>query len=109
MGEQDNIERVWDIIKEVGVCMLTTQSAGELRVRPLEARLDREMGIIWFLTDSRSNNDNEIGAKPDVGLVFIDPDDKAYLSITARAQVQRDTARAKKIWKTTDKMWWDGP
>jgi general stress protein 26 len=109
MAEQDKIDRVWDIIEKVGVGMLTTRFPRGLRARPLEARPDREMGIIWFLADSRSNKDNEIGAEPDVGLVFIDPEDKAYLSITARAQVQRDNATAKKIWKTTDKMWWDGP
>jgi general stress protein 26 len=109
MAEQDKIDRVWDIIEKVGVGMLTTRFSRGLRARPLEARPDREMGIIWFLADSRSNKDNEIGAEPDVGLVFIDPEDKAYLSITARAQVQRDNATAKRIWKTTDKMWWDGP
>jgi general stress protein 26 len=109
MAEQDKIDRVWDIIEKVGVGMLTTRFSCGLRARPLEARPDREMGIIWFLADSRSNKDNEIGAEPDVGLVFIDPEDKAYLSITARAQVQRDNATAKRIWKTTDKMWWDGP
>jgi general stress protein 26 len=109
MAEQDKIDRVWDIIEKVGVGMLTTRFSRGLRARPLEARPDREMGIIWFLADSRSNKDNEIGAEPDVGLVFINPEDKAYLSITARAQVQRDNATAKRIWKTTDKMWWDGP
>jgi hypothetical protein len=31
MSEQDNFDRIWDIIEKVGVCMLTTQFAGELR------------------------------------------------------------------------------
>jgi general stress protein 26 len=109
MTEQDKIERVWDIIEEVGVGMLTTRFHGGLHARPLEARPEREIGIIWFLTDSRSTKDNEIDAEHDVGLVFIDPKDKAYLSITARAHVLRDNEKAQKIWKTTDKLWWDGP
>jgi len=37
MSEQRNDERIWDIIERVGVCMLTTQAAGQLRARPLEA------------------------------------------------------------------------
>jgi general stress protein 26 len=109
MADQDQSERVWDIIEHVGVGMLTTRFSGGFRARPLEARADREAGIIWFLTDARSAKDHEIGAEPDVGLVFIDPGKKAYLSITARAQIRRDTPQAQKIWKTTDKMWWDGP
>jgi hypothetical protein len=28
MSTKDNIDRVWDIIEKVGVCMLTTQFAG---------------------------------------------------------------------------------
>ena len=47
MSKKDNIERVWDIIEKVGVCMLTTRFAGGLRARPLEARPDRGAGLIF--------------------------------------------------------------
>jgi general stress protein 26 len=102
------IDRVWDIIEKVGIAMLTTQFAGGLRARPLEARPDRVAGIIWFLTDVRSGKDDEIAATPDVGLVFIDASDKAYLSITGRAEIVRDTGKAAAIWKSTDQVWWPG-
>jgi hypothetical protein len=49
MSEQDNIDRVWDIIEKAGVCMLTTQFAGGLRERP-----DRDAGLIFFVTDVHS-------------------------------------------------------
>ena len=100
--------RVWDIIEKVGVAMLTTQFAGGLRARPLEARPDREAGIIWFLTDVRSAKDDEVAASPHVCLVFIDAGEKAYLSITGDAEIMRDPAKAADIWKSTDKVWWPG-
>jgi general stress protein 26 len=109
MAEQSPLDRVWDIIEQVGVCMLTTHAAGGLRARPLEARPDRDAGIIWFVTDLRSGKEHEIEAEHDVGLVFIDRDSRAYLSVTARAAVQRDHAKTAEIWKSTDKMWWKGP
>ena len=105
----NNIARVWDIIETVGVCMLTTQFDGGLRARPVEARPDRSTGVIWFVTDLRSGKEHEIEAEHDVGLVFIHAKDKAYLSITARAQVLRDHAKAREIWKKADNLWWDGP
>ena len=40
--------------------------------------------------------------------MFIDPKDKAYLSITARAEVLRDPAKAAAIWKKSDNVWWPG-
>jgi general stress protein 26 len=108
MGEQHNIERVWDIIEEVGVCMLTTQFAGGLRARPLEARPDRDAGLIFFVTDIHSAKEDEIRAASHVGLVFIFPQDKAYLSITGRARVMRDATMTKVFWRKTDELWWPG-
>ncbi|HEY7246175.1 MAG TPA: pyridoxamine 5'-phosphate oxidase family protein [Xanthobacteraceae bacterium] len=106
---QESLDRVWDIIEKVGVCMLTTQFSGGLRARPLEARPDRTAGIIWFVTDRRSSKEHEIAAEHDVGLVFIDSKEKAYLSLTARAEVRLDRAKAAAIWKSTDRVWWNGP
>ena len=95
MGKNDNIDRVWDVIEKVGVCMLTTQFAGGLRARPLEARPDRDAGLIFFVTDIHSAKEDEIEATPDVGLVFIDSNDNAYLSITGRACIMRDADKIK--------------
>jgi general stress protein 26 len=109
MSAPSKIDRVWDIIEAVGVGMLTTRFGGGLRARPLEARPERAAGIIWFLTDARSSKDDEISAAHDVGLVFVDPKDKAYLSISGRAEILHDHAKAKEIWRKTDAAWWDGP
>jgi general stress protein 26 len=109
MAEADKHARVWDIVEKVGVCMLTTRFAGGLRARPVEARPDRDNGLIWFVTDVHSGKEHEIAAEQDVGLVFIDHAEKAYLSITGRAEVQHDHAKAAEIWKATDSAWWKGP
>jgi general stress protein 26 len=109
MAEHDHLKRVWDIVERVRVGMLTTRSAHGLRARPLEARPDRKGGVIWFVTDRRSAKEHEIERVADVGLVFIDVKAKAYLSITAHAEVNDDHAKAAEIWKPTDNAWWRGP
>ena len=53
----DDLVRVWDIIEKAGVGMLTTQSGGGLRARPLQPRPDREAGAIYFVTDVRGHKD----------------------------------------------------
>jgi general stress protein 26 len=108
MTKQDHISRAWDIIEKARIGMLTTQFAGILRARPLEARADRDAGLIWFVTDVRGAKDDEINADQDIGLVFIDEDSRAYLAITGRASVTRDTAKAEEIWKKTDDIWLQG-
>ena len=108
MSDRDNIDRVWDIIEKIGVCMLTTQFGGGLRARPLEARPDREANLIFFVTDIHSAKEDEIGIAPDVGLVFIDANDKAYLSITGRASIMRDAEKTNAVWRKSDEAWWPG-
>jgi general stress protein 26 len=104
------VTRVWDIIEKVGVGMMTTRFSGGLRARPLEARPDRDAGLVWFVTDVRGAKDDEIEAAPEVCFVVIDHKDKAYLSITGRAEVRDDHAKAAEIWKKTDNVWWpEGP
>ena len=108
MTKQTSISRVWEIIESTRVGMLTTQFAGGLRARPLEARVDRDSGTIWFVTDVSGAKDDEIEAAHDVGLIFIDGNGRAYLSLTGRASVTRDPAKAKEIWKKTDDLWLPG-
>jgi len=106
MGEP--IDRVWDIVEKVGVCLLATRFAGGLRARPLEARPDRDAGLIFFVTDIRSAKEEEVAAAPDVCLVFVDAGQKAYLSITGRARVLRDVDKTRVVWRKTDGVWWPG-
>ncbi|WP_369723048.1 pyridoxamine 5'-phosphate oxidase family protein [Bradyrhizobium sp. LLZ17] len=108
MSKKDPVDRVWDIIQNVGVCMLTTQFGDGLRARPLEARPDRDAGVIFFVTDLHSPKEDEIEAAPDVGLVFIDSSANAYLSITGRASVMRDPDKIRAVWRKTDEVWWPG-
>lgn len=109
MAQEDHLDRVWEIVERAEVCMLTTRTATGLRARPLEARPDRDNGIIWFVTDLRSGKEHEIERDSEVGLVFIDPAAKAYLSLTGRAEALQDHAKAAEIWKSTDNVWWNGP
>src|SRR3569833_355003 len=103
-------ERVWDVIEKVRVGMLTTRSDQGFRARPLDARPDKEAGIIWFVTDARSHKVEQINNEHDVCLTFIDDDSRAYLSITGRGSIKQDTLQAQKIWKNTEDVWWpDGP
>jgi general stress protein 26 len=106
MSKQGNVDRIWEIIENVGVCMLATQRAGRLRARPMEPRPDRKRG--FAVTDADSAKLDEIETRPDIGLIFIDAKAKAYLSITGRACVTRDISKMKEIWRPTDAAWWPG-
>jgi general stress protein 26 len=110
MAQRNDIARVWDILEKNSTGMLTTRFSGGLRARPMDARPDRNAGAIFFLTDVRGYKDDEIAADPDVCFIVTIPGDNVYLSITGRASVAKDPARARKIWKKIDSVWWkEGP
>lgn len=100
--------RVWQILEETRVGMLTTRFDGGMRARPLEARPDRKSGVIYFIIDERGLKDDEIEACPDVCFVVVNARDKAYLSITGEARIRRAPMLAAKFWKKTDDIWWPG-
>jgi general stress protein 26 len=108
-AQQKHVDRVWDVMDETGVCMMTTHFDEGLRARPMEAMPDREEGAIWFLTDSRGLKDDEIEASPEVCLTFVCPEQKIFLSITGDASARRDPAQAQALWSKEQEVWWNGP
>jgi general stress protein 26 len=104
------VERVWEIIEDIPVCMVTTHAGGTMRSRPMHAVADQDAGCIYFLTDSRGAKDDEIADNPDVCLAFADVDDNTYLSLSGRAEVVRDAALAEELWSPEAQAWWpQGP
>jgi general stress protein 26 len=109
--KREHLERVWELVEKIGVCMLTTQSGEGLHARPVEARADasdKAAGLIYVVTDARSPKADEIAARPAVVLTFVDQRENAYLSIRGRAKVLRDMPKTRELWRRTDDMWWSG-
>ena len=74
--------------------MMTTRFDGGMRARSMEARPDKDEGVIWFLTDHRGLKDNEIDATAEVCLKR----EKVISPSPARASVAHDPDRAAALW-----------
>jgi general stress protein 26 len=98
-------DHVWDIAEKIGICMLTTALDHGMRSRPMHAVSDRDAGCIWFITDQRGAKDEEIKAAPGVCLAFADIRSNSYLSMTGRAEMLCDTARAQELWSPETQAW----
>jgi len=110
MTSQQQIERVWEIADDISICMVTTHAGNRLRSRPMHAFPDQESGCFWFITDTRGCKDEEIAAAPDVCLNFADISDNTYLTVSGRAELIRDAAKAEELWTSEAQTWWpSGP
>jgi general stress protein 26 len=108
--DHDGEDLLWNIIKQIGVCMVTTKAHNQLRARPMHAKPDREEGCVWFITDTKGTKDDEITADPNVCLAFADPKSGSYASISGRGQVVRDVPKIRQLWDGEAAAWWpEGP
>ena len=99
-------DNVWRIAESIKICMLTTVASGRLRSRPMHAVPDQDQGCLWFITDQRGAKDEEIQAAPEVCLAFADTRSNTYLSMTGRAEMLRDSSKARDLWSAEAQAWW---
>ena len=109
MAADNDIDRVWRLMKKIGFCMLSTRDGEDIRARPMAAHVAPEEHAIYFLTDAASHKDEEIARNPNIGLAFADAGDQKYVSLTGRAEISNDRRKIKEIWSTPAKAWWDSP
>lgn len=105
-SEQD---RVWALMKKISICLLTTWTGEKLRCRPMDARVRREEGRIYFLADVRHHKDDEIARYPQMMLGFADTGAMKYVSLSGNALISNDRAKIKELWEPTAKAFWDSP
>jgi len=97
-SDQGNVDRIWEVIEKARVCMMSTQFADGLRVRPMEALPERHDNVICFLTDRRGLREDEIEVSPEVYLTFVYPEENVYLALTGEAFVINDRDCAVRLW-----------
>lgn len=104
---QDNaIEEVGKLIKNVKTAMLTTRSGeGRLVSRPIATRQKDFDGDLWFLTAMNSKKVHELLADPRVNVAYVDEGDAQYVSIDGRATIVRDQQKIDEMWTKFDEIW----
>ncbi len=109
MTDEKHVDRVWELMNEIGFCMLSTRDGTEIRARPMAAHVVRDEHAIYFLTDAESHKDEEVAREPHVGLAFADTGKHNYVSVTGRATVSNDRKKIRELWSTPARAWWESP
>ncbi|WP_149537295.1 pyridoxamine 5'-phosphate oxidase family protein [Siccirubricoccus phaeus] len=101
--------KVWDMIKDVEVAMMVTQdSEGRFRGRPMRA-VNREFdGVLWFFATAGAPVTGETAEDGRVLLAYADPRGQNYVSIYGTAEVVKDPAKQKQLWSEPLRVWFPG-
>lgn len=102
----------WRLISEMRFGMLTTRDGeGKLCARPLTTQNTGKQGggrALEFFVSAGSQLATDIAGDPGVGVVYADPGEDCYVSITGRASVQQDMPRQQALWSTLAAAWFPG-
>lgn len=109
MTRHTDQDRVWELIEEIGLCMLVSHDGnGErLRARPMSAHARRNEDAIYFLTDLRAHKDEEIEINENICLCFADNGAYKYLSVSGTANLLDDRPRVEELWSTAARAFWE--
>ena len=100
---------LWERIESVRTGMMTTVEAdGSLRSRPMWTQGDEFDGSLWFFVSNEAGTVEELERDPHVGLSYAAPDKDLYVSVTGRAELVDDRAKAEELWNVFAEAWFPG-
>jgi general stress protein 26 len=103
---KDAIEELRKRLQGFKIAMMTTVDAeGCLRSRPMAARDLEDDGSLWFFTQAGSAKTDEVARDQHVNVSYASESDNRYVSVSGRAQILQDAAKAKEIWNPLYKAW----
>jgi general stress protein 26 len=113
MGDTKNldnteaIEKISELVKEIGSCMFCTYRGSKLESRPMSVQQVDNDGNLWFLSDKNSNKNSDIAANDNVELFFSQGHTK-FLAIHGKASVSYDREVIKELYEPIVKVWMKG-
>ena len=102
---QESIEKLNELIKDIGTAMLTTIDGGVLRSRPMATQEAEFDGTLYFLTGADTHKDEEIKKDNRVNVSYADTSDNIYVSVSGTAQTYHDQAKINELWNPFYKAW----
>jgi general stress protein 26 len=100
---------LWDRIEKVRPAMMTTAALdGSFRSRPMWTQGDEFDGALWFFVSDDGPLAGELERNPRVGLSYAAPDKDLFVSVSGRAALVEDRAKAEELWNTFAEAWFPG-
>lgn len=105
---RERARKLWQLVGEIRLAMLTTRDEGVLRSRPMECVKVEDDGVLWFFTKASSPKTAEVAEDREVNLALADKANQNYVSLSGRAAIVRDRAKASELWNEDQRTWFPG-
>ena len=99
---QEEIEKLRDLIKDIDTAMFTTSTPEGLISRPMMTQEVEFDGDLWFFTMKDTEKYREILHESDVNVSYAG---KSYVSVSGKVEVVEDMNKKRELWnKAYEKM-----
>jgi general stress protein 26 len=105
MTDAAKTTKLWDMIKSIGIAMLTSQDGEQLRSRPMAASQKEFDGTLWFFTRLDSHKVDEVAHESHVNVSYADAAHQNYVSLSGRATLVRAPEVIKAHWSEAMRTW----
>lgn len=104
-------ELLWKLVKNIKFAMFTTRHGnGHLHSRPMTTQnksLDADESL-WFFMSKKGDPVDDLKADPVVNLVYADPSEDTYVSVSGTAALIEDPAKKEQLWSKLAAAWFPG-
>ncbi len=100
-------QELLSILAEFDTAMLVgVEPDGTLRARPMDLQHEQLADCdLWFVTADDTHKTDEIDRHHYVNVCCLRSRDRAYMSLSARARVERNPTEVRRHWKPGWKLW----
>ena len=105
MTSETPVSQLWDLLEKQDIGMLTTEDRGLPRSRPMSSHIDRENGLIHFLTRRTADKIEEMHHDRGIGVTYPDHASMTYISVSGRGTASTDQALIERLWDVGAEAW----
>lgn len=108
--ESEKRDSLTAIIEGARTAFFVSEAEGDLHGRPMaNAKVEKDLGAIWFATQRNSGKISEIKKDHSVLLGYTNASGSEWASVNGLAEVVDDRAKVKELWNMFWKNWFEGP
>lgn len=103
--DAEKTAKLWTMIKDIRIAMMTSEDGDILRSRPMAASQSGFDGSLWFFTRASSAKVSEVEEDARVCVSYADPSGQNYVSVSGLARLVRDPQAIAEHWNEAVRVW----
>ncbi|KAA6430413.1 pyridoxamine 5'-phosphate oxidase family protein [Dyadobacter flavalbus] len=105
LQNKEAVKKLKSAAEDIRFCMYTTYKNGKIESRPMTTIQIDEDGNAWFFTSKKTEIGSETNPEEAVTLIYSDPKNNTYLSVSGSAVAVEDQAKKDELWNPMTKAW----